>query len=87
MLTHHGLSWYAGGCSSSPTPPPSQADIDKLRNSVAGIKAIDIEVQIGNIFFYTAKNGKSFIMTIVDISEGTLVPNKKRITIMFNPVD
>ena len=77
----------SGNVVPSPTPPPSQADIDKLKNSVSQIKAIDIQVKIGDMFFYTAKNGKSFIITIVDIVQGTLVPNKKRITMMFNPVD
>ncbi len=65
------------------TPPLNDVNyaLDLLKN-----KAINIIVQIGQVYLYRAKNGKYFIFAITDIRQGTLSPNKRRITIMFSEI-
>jgi len=45
-----------------------------------------IKVYFGDIFLYTAKNGRQFIITISDINRANPDPRKTRITVMFNPL-
>ncbi len=52
--------------------------IDKTQDN-----AINVTVKIGQVYYYKARNGKEFAIVIADIKEGTLEPNKKRVTIMF----
>jgi hypothetical protein len=66
---------------------PSDPDIQAVRDSANKKKVIAVEVRIGDMFYYIAKNGKAFIVTVVDIRDGTLPPFKKRLSLMFNPVD
>ncbi len=65
------------------TPPINDVNyaLDLLKN-----RAINIIVQIGQVYLYRAKNGKYFIFAITDIRQGTLSPNKRRITIMFSEI-
>ncbi len=67
-----------------PTIPAAlQTEVLRLANEKS---AVDIEVRIGDVFFYRARNGREFIMAIVDIRAGTLPPDKERVTIMFNEI-
>lgn len=49
-------------------------------------QSIIIPVRVGDVFYYTAINGRSFAFVVVNISQGSLPPNKKFIKIMFNPL-
>lgn len=67
-------------------PAPLLEDINQLRN-ITGGSGIDIQVEPGDAFYYEARNGKSFVVIVVDVFEGILSPFKRRVTIMFNPLD
>lgn len=67
-------------------PSPAGAVISALFNNI-GQGAIDVTVEPGDVFYYRAANGKSFLMVITDISRGILPPLKKRLTFMFSPLD
>jgi hypothetical protein len=43
----------------------------------------DVTVEIGQVYYYIAKNGVEFAVHIEDIFEGSLAPNQRRITIKF----
>ncbi|GEM_PF-759968 len=43
----------------------------------------DITVAIGDVYYYTARNGSHFAILIEDISFGSLAPNLNRVTIKF----
>jgi len=64
---------------------PLQSDVDYALNLVKN-RAVNIIVQIGQVYLYRAKNGKYFIFAITDIREGTLSPYKRRLTIMFSEI-
>ncbi len=44
----------------------------------------DVNVNIGDLFYYMAKNGKEFIFVIADVNQETPYPFKKNVTIMFD---
>lgn len=67
-------------------PVVSQEDANEVRALAEG-KAFDIRVTPGDVFFYQARNSRSFIFVVADIKEGTFAPHKKRVTIMFNLLD
>lgn len=62
------------------TPPP--AVVNNLLTLVSG-KAINLTVRKGKVFLYRARNGRTFVFTIANISQSTTEPYKKRITILF----
>ncbi|MCO5251752.1 MAG: hypothetical protein M9949_10080 [Candidatus Kapabacteria bacterium] len=66
-------------------PFPSQNMIDKLLNSISE-EAVNILVEIGDVFVYKAIDGKFFVFVIADVSQGTFEPRKRRVTIMFNRI-
>lgn len=48
------------------------------------LKYVQIEVQVGDVFYYRAVNGKSFAVAIINIDERDASPLKKRLSIIFN---
>ncbi len=66
--------------------PPLQIDVDKIREKLSAKKAVNIRITVGDVFLYRALNGKYFIFAVTDIREGTLLPNKRRVTIMFSEI-
>lgn len=66
-------------------PFPSQAIIDKLLSDV-NQQAVNILVDIGDVFVYKAINGKFFVFVVADVSQGTFEPRKRRVSIMFNRI-
>jgi hypothetical protein len=66
-------------------PFPSQNIIDKLLSSISE-EAVNILVEIGDVFVYRAIDGKFFVFVIADVSQGTFEPRKRRVTIMFNRI-
>jgi hypothetical protein len=49
--------------------------------------AIEIRVNTGNVYTYRSKDNKHFIFFVSEIRESTITPFRKRVTIMFYPVD
>jgi hypothetical protein len=43
----------------------------------------EVTVEVGDVFYYVARNGVEFALHIEDIFEGTLPPNQRRVTIKF----
>ncbi|MGQ9818757.1 MAG: hypothetical protein ACUVQ1_02360 [Candidatus Kapaibacteriales bacterium] len=68
------------------TVVPLQEDIDQILKLTEN-KAVNITVRVGDVFIYQALNGKYFIFAITDIRQGTLSPNKRRVTIMFSEIN
>lgn len=66
----------------SVSPPPEI--LEMLRTALE--PAIDVRVQIGEVYYYRAKNGSEFAVLIEDIRPGTLPPNLNRMTIKFAQV-
>lgn len=52
----------------------------------SNVEVYDIEVIIGDYFFYRAINGKDFLMKIINIDERPINPDKKRVSIIFNEI-
>ncbi len=61
-----------------PVPPEVLQALSSLLSP-----AIDIRVEIGQVYYYRAKNGSEFAVLIEDIRPGTLAPNLNRVTIKF----
>ncbi len=66
------------------TPPPQ--DVQDLLN-LTNNQAINLNVRIGDVFLYKARNGRYFVFVITDLRQGSLTPYKKRLTIMFSSID
>lgn len=49
--------------------------------------AQDVDVKIGDMFYYQSVNGREFIFAVTDIRTATLSPFKSRLTIMFNELN
>ncbi|MEI6090145.1 MAG: hypothetical protein WCR42_06820 [bacterium] len=62
------------------TPPA--AVVNNLLMLVSG-KTINLTVRKGKVFLYRARNGRTFVFAIANISQSTTAPYKKRITILF----
>jgi len=45
--------------------------------------AIDVQVRLGEVYYYQARSGMEFVVLIEDIRPGTLPPNLNRMTIKF----
>lgn len=73
-----------GRINNTVSPPPS--DVQELLNLTQN-QAINLRVTIGDVFLYKAKNGRFFIFAVTDLRQGSLVPYKKRITIMFSAIN
>ncbi len=43
----------------------------------------DITVEIGDVYYYVARNGVEFAIHVEDIFEASLAPNQRRVTIKF----
>jgi hypothetical protein len=81
-----------------PRPEGLEASIAVVRNSfpdAAGdlyriaeekeYEAVTIEVHIGDVFFYRARNGRDFVFAVINIDERDVgAALKRRISIMFN---
>ncbi|MCX7908743.1 MAG: ribosome-inactivating family protein [Ignavibacteria bacterium] len=65
---------------------PLQKDIDYVLNLTSN-KSVNLVVRVGDVYLYRAKNGKYFIFAVTDIRQGTLSPNKRRLTIMFSEIN
>lgn len=65
-------------------PPPG--DVQDLLNLTQN-QAINLNVRIGDVFLYKARNGRFFIFAVTDLRQGSLVPYKKRLTIMFSAIN
>jgi hypothetical protein len=51
------------------------------------IRYVNIELQIGDVFFYRAVNGREFLVTVINIDERDQgVALKKRLSLMFNEI-
>jgi len=48
--------------------------------------AVDVRVQMGEVYYYRSKVGAEFAVLIEDIRPGTLAPNLNRVTIKFAQV-
>lgn len=46
-------------------------------------KIVDIEVHIGDFFYYLARNGRKFLIQIINIDERDVAGIKKRVTFIF----
>lgn len=81
---------------SNVNPPFTDIILDENGNNVTGIVTIpptlfddvtlgyrDVTVTIGDVYYYTARNGSKFAILIEDISFGSLAPNLNRVTIKF----
>jgi hypothetical protein len=66
-------------------PFPTQAMIDKLLRDV-NQQAVNVLVDIGDVFVYKAIDGKFFVFVVADVSQGTFEPRKRRVSIMFNRI-
>lgn len=91
-----GGAVVSGVNQSSVLPPFTDIVLDENGNNVTGIVSIpptlfddvtlgyrDITVTIGDVYYYTARNGSKFAILIEDISFGSLAPNLNRVTIKF----
>ncbi len=65
-------------------PVPASIVAELLAQRVA--KSVEIEVTIGDIYYYKARNGIEFAVLIEDVFEGSLLPNLQRITIKFTEI-
>ncbi|MCC6844979.1 MAG: hypothetical protein LC116_00750 [Bacteroidetes bacterium] len=66
-----------------PTIPSSVTDsLYKVEN----VQAVEVEVAVGDIYYYKARNGIEFAVLIEDIFEGSLLPNLQRMTIKFTEI-
>lgn len=65
---------------------PSSSDVQDLLNLTQN-QAINLIVGVGDVFLYRAKNGRLFIFAVTDLRQGSLVPYKKRLTIMFSAIN
>lgn len=65
---------------------PSSNDVQDLLNSTQN-QSINLTVRVGDVFLYRAKNGRLFIFAVTDLRQGSLVPYKKRLTIMFSAIN
>jgi hypothetical protein len=45
--------------------------------------AVDVQVRLGEVYYYQARSGAEFVVLIEDIRPGTLPPNLNRMTIKF----
>jgi hypothetical protein len=45
--------------------------------------AVDVQVHLGEVYYYQARSGAEFVVLIEDIRPGTLPPNLNRMTIKF----
>lgn len=62
--------------------PRLQGIADRLLNmNIASI--YEIEVKIGEVYYYRARNGIEFGVLIEDIRQGSIAPNLNRVTIKF----
>lgn len=60
--------------------------LNELLNN-KNIRSVSLRVQIGDVFFYRAKNGRDFLVTVVNIDERDFgQAYKKRLSIMFNEI-
>ncbi len=73
------------GAPNVPTPPANI--INDLRSQAASRIAVDLTVVPGNVYTYIAKNGKRFVFFVSEIRQTNVPPNRKRVTIMFYPLD
>lgn len=73
------------GAAGVPQPPANI--INDLRAQAANRIAIDLPVVPGNVYTYIAKNGKRFVFFVSEIRQTNIPPNRKRVTIMFYPLD
>jgi hypothetical protein len=64
---------------------PSSNDVQDLLKLTQN-QAINLNVKIGDVFLYKARNGRFFIFAVTDLRQGSLVPYKKRLTIMFSAI-
>lgn len=69
-----------------PGVPFPQNDIITILLENVNEKAVNILVEIGDVFIYQAINGKLFVFVIADVKEGTFDPQKRRVSIMFNRI-
>lgn len=73
------------GAPNVPNPPSNI--INDLRSQAANRVAVDLTVVPGNVYTYIAKNGKRFVFFVSEIRQTSVPPNRKRVTIMFYPMD
>lgn len=50
------------------------------------LRYVQIKVQVGDVFYYRAVNGKSFAVAVINIDERDVAALKKRLSIMFNEI-
>jgi len=48
------------------------------------VVGVDVQVTVGDVLYYRARNGKEFAVIISNIFEGSLDPNIQRVTIRFS---
>lgn len=56
--------------------------ISSLLNKATN-NAIDVLVKPGEVYYYKARNGRTFAVLIADMNKGTFEPFKNRVTILF----
>ncbi len=75
----------ANGRITTAVSPPS-GDVQDLLNLTRD-QSINLNVRIGDVFLYRARNGRLFIFAVTDLRQGSLAPYKKRMTIMFSAIN
>jgi hypothetical protein len=60
-------------------------DIRSALAQQANQQAFTVAVKPGELYYYVARSGKSYVFVVTNIDNGNLPPNKKFMTIMFNP--
>ncbi len=67
-------------------PQPINTDINKLLNSVNS-NNISVNVKAGDVYLYRTIYKNLFVVLITNISNGSLPPNKGKVSIMFNRIN
>lgn len=91
-----GGAVVSGVSQSNAIPPFVDIVVDENGTNVTGAVTIpstlfddvtlgyrDITITIGDVYYYSARNGSKFAILIEDISFGSLAPNLNRVTIKF----
>ena len=63
----------------------SAGDREKVMAEASKL-SVDVMVKVGDVYYYQAVNGRTFVFAITNISERNINPSKKRVTIVFSEI-
>lgn len=84
VIDERGNIIGAVGSPNVPQPPPDVlTELQKLGTSKT---YVDLTVSTGEVYVYEAKNGLRFVFVVSEIRQSTIIPFRKRVSIMFYPL-